>query len=656
MELYLSLIPEAAEGCEILSAEENRLCVRVTEKVARLKLPALTERVTAAHTLLTAVVSQDQMEIRQIAFRLSDHEGKARFYYCVKLQTTVTADLLFRTKYLDGGLHFPPMECGTLKSACSGSILPEEVAQLSLELSGAGTTFTIENLRLTDVEPPRRTDTHVMCDEFGQWNARDWPGKTHDLAELRHTLEAELAAVIAAEDDNLDAYGGDRRLKLAEPSDRFRTAKKDGKWWLVTPEGNAFFSTGVFGVYPGEYGWVHGNEDYIGALPSKDGEFAEAWMDAEDDELFRRKFSGRFPADTQIYAFATANLIRVWGKSWRENWTKLTAARMKRMSLMTLSMFSDPQFIRDSGIPYVIMLKRYPTTEKKIWHDLPDVFDPAFTEAAEVYAAQLAEHAENPRFIGYFMNNEPTFAWETAERLSEKVLEVGASLHSHAAFKAWLREKYGDIAAFNAAWEMNLASFDGLDTPIFRASERSDTVRADLAAFSTILVRRWAEIPSKVCRNIAPNRLNLGMRFAGITPLVLGTVDLFDVYSFNRYGLDPTEKLDEVAAKADLPLLIGEFHFGATDAGLPSGGMVTFPIQAERAEAYRNYMEAAAAHPACVGAHWFAWNDQPLWGRYDCENFGFGMVDICGRAYPLFTETVSAVNREIMEKRINLRG
>ena len=40
----------------------------------------------------------------------------------------------------------------------------------------------------------------------------------------------------------------------------------------------------------------------------------------------------------------------------------------------------------------------------------------------------------------------------------------------------------------------------------------------------------------------------------------------------------------------DLPVMIGEFHFGAIDAGLPSTGLKAVPDQHERAKAYRYYL------------------------------------------------------------------
>ena len=43
----------------------------------------------------------------------------------------------------------------------------------------------------------------------------------------------------------------------------------------------------------------------------------------------------------------------------------------------------------------------------------------------------------------------------------------------------------------------------------------------------------------------------------------------FDVYSFNTYRLSPNmDYVNEVARKIDLPMILGEFHFGTVDRGM----------------------------------------------------------------------------------------
>ena len=35
-----------------------------------------------------------------------------------------------------------------------------------------------------------------------------------------------------------------------------------------------------------------------------------------------------------------------------------------------------------------------------------------------------------------------------------------------------------------------------------------------------------------------------------------------------------------------------------------------------------------------LGVHWFQWQDQPVLGRMDGENYNIGLVDVTNRPYP----------------------
>lgn len=106
--------------------------------------------------------------------------------------------------------------------------------------------------------------------------------------------------------------------------------------------------------------------------------------------------------------------------------------------------------------------------------------------------------------------------------------------------------------------------------------------------------------------------------------------EFFDVFSLNCYAFDPTPEMDFVKnAGVDLPIMIGEFHAGALDRGLPATGLKGVKNQQERAKLWRLYVEKCAAHPYGVGAHWFQYNDQFCLGRFDGENYQIGMVDVC---------------------------
>ncbi len=93
--------------------------------------------------------------------------------------------------------------------------------------------------------------------------------------------------------------------------------------------------------------------------------------------------------------------------------------------------------------------------------------------------------------------------------------------------------------------------------------------------------------------------------------------------------------------------MIGEFHWGALDRGLPGNGLRGVPSQEQRGVAYRRYIEAAAVNPDLVGAHYFLLNDEAVLGRFDGENWQIGLVDVCHLPYPEITQAARASHERL---------
>jgi hypothetical protein len=98
-----------------------------------------------------------------------------------------------------------------------------------------------------------------------------------------------------------------------------------------------------------------------------------------------------------------------------------------------------------------------------------------------------------------------------------------------------------------------------------------------------------------------------------------------------------------------MPVMIGEFHFGALDVGMEATGIIGVASQADRGKAYRCYIEHAASFPECVGIQYFQLNDQPGLGRADGENYQIGFVDVCQKPYEQLIKEASAANFGIYE-------
>ena len=123
-----------------------------------------------------------------------------------------------------------------------------------------------------------------------------------------------------------------------------------------------------------------------------------------------------------------------------------------------------------------------------------------------------------------------------------------------------------------------------------------------------------------------------------------------DVVSYNIYR----ETIGDwrLPENLDAPVMIGEFHFGATDRGPFGTGVRQAENQIDRAEKMKAYVRSALGNPQIVGVHWHQFSDQATSGRFDGEYLQVGWTDICDTPY---CEMVEAV-REIGTQMYNIRA
>jgi hypothetical protein len=563
-----------------------------------------------------------------VRFFAKGEEGH-RLSVSLGLLPGLTTRLSLPLSVLDGQTIFLPRTPGRLKAVVAGRRLaPADIDRVELQLkeTAGPQSLDLGILWLLDGEPDHPLAAGPFVDTLGQWTAKDWPGKTRDEAQLKADLAAALEeARRASFPEGWSRFGGTKE-KTFSATGFFRVEHDGTRWWLVDPQGYGFFSAGLDSVRPGETAAiVPGAEALFGPLPRRDGAFAAAYGDR----------SGR--SNTQTFSFGLANLVRAFGPDWRARWTELTKGRLKAWRFNTVANWSDAELERASPpLPYVVPMPDYPSTAVLLYRDFPDVFAGEFRESARRWARHLEGYRRDQSLVGYFMRNEPLWAFG-ANSVAAEMLEASPGTATRRELARWLRKRYGgDAAAWAKAWGLGLTSFDQVVTDVVpRAADRSPGARDDLWAFSREMVKAYVRIPAEECRKVDPYHLNLGMRYAWISSdLLYESAESFDVFTINAYRMvPPADVIAEIARRTEKPVMIGEFHFGALDRGLPSTGLKGVASQEERGVAYRRFVEAAAADPNVVGAHYFVLNDQEVLGRFDGENFQIGFVDVCHRPY-----------------------
>jgi hypothetical protein len=216
--------------------------------------------------------------------------------------------------------------------------------------------------------------------------------------------------------------------------------------------------------------------------------------------------------------------------------------------------------------------------------------------------------------IGYFIGNEPP--WADRETEVVDMILKGPQTATQLQLKEYLKAG---------------------DTPERRTN------------FVFTAFEKQLEIVCGAIRRQDPNHLILGTRFGGEVPDgMLRAGRIFDVCSINVYEYEPTKQVARAYRVSGRPVLIGEFHFGVPADGL-GAGLVQTMNQVERAKGYRYYVEQAAALPGFLGAHWFAWGDEPVLGRMDGENYNIGFVDAMDRPYPELVEGAKATHARLLD-------
>lgn len=551
--------------------------------------------------------------------------------------------------HMFGMRGFPPPDMG------DDTIDPGAIARVAILVPKPKTKFSFEigDVRLSAMnvsvtKPPDELRTFCpFIDTFGQYTHADWPNKTHtleDLAARRAAESTELGSLPGARSWN--KYGGWKRGPLLQGTGFFRTAKYDGKWWLVDPDGRLFFSNGIDCIWPGESTPVDGRSEWFQDFPGLQADFKDFLTPGSS---WWGHYVDRTPS---TFDFAGVNLKRKYGADWRRDFADVTHLRLRSWGLNTIGNWSDPALFAQKRMPYVAAVhfaSRPLDGTKGYWGRFRDVFDPNFgTQLRASMADQATASADDPWCIGYFIDNE--LIWGSDISLSLATLSSPAYQAAKQVFVADLMGKYRAIEKLNAVWGMTYKSWGD----VIESRDTPDKVRAhdDLLAFYQHTVRQYFKLCRQAVRETAPNHLYLGCRFSGVNPAVVETAAHYcDVLSYNVYRRSVADfRLPE---GVDAPVIIGEFHFGATDRGQFYPGLVRVKDQAERAVAYKEFVGDALRHPNIVGCHWFSYRDEPTTGRtLDGENYQNGFVDVTDTPYP---ETIQAA-REIGYKMYEIRS
>lgn len=548
----------------------------------------------------------------------------------------------FDFKILDSQVIFPERTMGRLKMSIFGKpVRVGDIEEIRFQTAPGFDVFSFEagNASFCIEQPDCPVNPQNLVDELGQWSLKEWKGKVKSREEATRILK-ELLEKAEASSGNFpfsdwDQYGGCSNKKFTA-SGWFHVERENGRFWLVDPLGNGFLSSGLDCIVPGVSTRVPPVKYFMGE---------EFWNTSEN-----------------FFDFGIENLKAAFGEDWKLAWMKIVKHYLISWGINTIGNWSDLEFIRFAKMPYVLPLDSiaecgFPHSKTFIFRDFPDVFSKEFEETSKEYGKALEPFLEDDYFIGYFMRNEPEWAFVYGLNIAEEMLANPKELESKHVFVNRMKEKYKEIENFNDKWKLQLADFEELKKGLYKASTYSSQARKDLQEFSEEMITLYVEIPAKALKKVDKNHLNLGMRYAYITDksLLCGS-ECFDVFSINSYQITPVDSIEKVAQLLDKPVMVGEFHQGALDRGLTAHGIRGVTTQEQRGCAYRYYVEQGLINPYFLGAHYFQLNDQSCLGRFDGENYQIGLIDICMQEYEEMVSAMKECHRTMYLVAENRKG
>lgn len=417
------------------------------------------------------------------------------------------------------------------------------------------------------------------------------------------------------EEDQFDSYGGWRGLK-GEETGWFHTEKINGRWWIVTPEGNVFWSVGVYCVR-------------FGGLPEPG--------------------TGR-----RVYR---ETALKKYGS--QKEWARVTKIQLKEWGFNTIGDWSSPSIYESPGLAYVIGIdlpRKAPSViPKGSWGYFPDVFSEEFRKSVEEAMAKKFKAQpylrEDPWLLGYFLADEP--AWYGSKQKRGALVDDFISLPPESPGKiAWVRfleERYSDIQELNKSWGTDLNSFSELLK--VKKIKDNDAVKKTKLDFLKLIARKFSRILYESLRRYDKNHMVLGTRPSRRYPEVIQAIgkysDIFfmSAYNLNRgYTIEPdfSRIIEGVYERTGKPLMLGVL-ISAQDAGLPYGMVRT---QQDRGISYWRYLQKVASNPLIVGLHWFQYFDPPL-RCYDPRAANWGLVNQKDEPYMEAVSLISQANKMV---------
>jgi len=430
----------------------------------------------------------------------------------------------------------------------------------------------------------------------------------------------------------LDRFGG-WKGKQFEATGYFRTEHDGRRWWLVTPEGNAFLSLGINHYHPGWWAQDYNREHWV----------------------------KEFGAD------------RPWDQAWQKGFRDRAIADCRRLGFSTLGFHSEAPMLIDPPLgPVMPYIRQYEPVRFSSWRNpkpeaYVDIFSPEFESHCDVVARKLVRpYADDPMILGFAMADVPVLSDMESRRSKgttwPRVLRnLGADAPGKQAYVSTMRARYPNVDAFNEVYDTEFPSWDAMaaaedwrpETDFANQAELDDNMK-----FLRRCVDRYYAVAKAAFRRYDSNHMFLGDKLNGngdaldhVVDITGRHTDLILVQCYGRWEYQGP-RLDLWSSKVDKPLLNGDSSYGVPGEMLPNplgNPHCQARSQAERAAWTREFAESAFARCDFVGWHICGiidtWKTMP--GKEQWQHCG--LMTPTGEFYPEMEEAIQDLSSRLYE-------